>query len=214
MTKTRNVGTAQRRIVDTLKRLAPAVTADLAATLNVTTAAIRPQLSELESRGLVKQEQLPANGRGRPSAAWSLSDLAIELFPDRHDDLTIELIQSIREALGDKGLEKVLSVRDQHLLAEFNDALPIDADLATRVKTMAKVRTRQGYMAEVKKENQSLLLIEHHCPVCAAAQQCQGLCRNELAMFKSFIGDSATVEREQHLLSGDERCVYRIVPVN
>jgi predicted ArsR family transcriptional regulator len=65
-------------------------------------------------------------------------------------------------------------------------------------------------MAEVVDDGDDLLLIEHHCPVCAAATECQSLCRNELAMFQTAMGPQAEVTRSQHLLSGDERCVYRI----
>ena len=51
------------------------------------------------------------SGRGRPPVRWQLTPLAGELFPDRHADLTVELIGSIREALGDDGLDKVLEAR-------------------------------------------------------------------------------------------------------
>ena len=83
-------------------------------------------------------------------------------------------------------------------------------DLRDRAEVLADHRTRQGYMAEVVEDGESLLLIEHHCPVCAAAESCQGLCRNELELFKGALGAGADVERTQHLLSGDDRCVYRI----
>ncbi|MEZ5167953.1 MAG: hypothetical protein R2695_16255 [Acidimicrobiales bacterium] len=85
-----------------------------------------------------------------------------------------------------------------------------DDDLVGRARALADHRTRQGYMAEVVDDGDALLLVEHHCPVCAAAQTCQNLCRNELVLFQEAMGDGALVERTQHLLSGDERCVYRI----
>ena len=54
------------------------------------------------------------------------------------------------------------------------------------------------------------LLIEHHCPICVAATSCQGLCHSELELFRAALGPEVTVAREQHLLSGDTRCAYRI----
>ena len=65
-------------------------------------------------------------------------------------------------------------------------------------------------MAEVVNEGNSMLLIEHHCPVCEAATTCQGLCANEIELFRTVVGPGAEVERTQHLLSGGDRCVYRI----
>ena len=66
--------------------------------------------------------------------------------------------------------------------------------------------------AEVRVDGTSLVLVEHHCPICVAAATCQGLCRTELEVFQATLGEDALVEREQHLLSGDQRCAYRITP--
>ena len=204
------IGTAQRRIVDLMKRSGPRTTSELAESLGVTTQAIRPQLAELEERGLVDAEMIVSGARGRPPLGWALSPLAIDLFPDRHSDLTVELIDAMRTALGDDGLEKVLAERDKTQLADFDRHLPSGADVETRVELLARRRTQQGYMAEVVTDGDDLLLVEHHCPVCAAATTCQGLCSNELDLFRSAIGPGATIERTQHLLSGDDRGVYRI----
>ena len=46
---------------------------------------------------------------------------------------------------------------------------------------------------------------------CAAARTCRGFCRSELEMFRRLLAP-AGVEREQYLLEGDHRCLYRIRP--
>ncbi|MDG2026810.1 MAG: hypothetical protein P8J50_06845 [Acidimicrobiales bacterium] len=206
------VGDAQRRIVDHLKRAGASTTASIADTLDVTTQAVRPQLVELEERGLVSAETLSTGTRGRPPVGWALTALAIDLFPDRHRDLTVELITTMRDELGEEALDAVLAARDRAHLATLEtqmSGVPAD-DVNGRVAVLADARTSQGYMAEVVADGDDLLLVEHHCPVCAAATECQSLCRNELALFQAAIGETASVERSQHLLSGDERCVYRI----
>lgn len=211
-TATDPIGDAQRRIVDYLKRAGASTTASIADSLGVTTQAVRPQLVELEERGLVASETLSTGTRGRPPVGWALTTLAIDLFPDRHADLTVELLQTMRHELGDEALDTVLAARDrQHLAAlEAEMAALEPADLAARAAVLADARSRQGYMAEVVPDGDDLMLVEHHCPVCAAATECQSLCRNELALFQAALGPAADVERSQHLLSGDERCVYRI----
>ncbi len=74
--------------------------------------------------------------------------------------------------------------------------------------------TAEGYLAEaIPQGRSSVLLVEHHCPVCEAASACQGLCASELALFQRVLGDDVEVERVSHLLSGDQRCAYRITPV-
>lgn len=213
-TPSAEIGEAQRRIVDHLKRTSQATTGDIADTLGVTTQAVRPQLAELEERGLVVSETLSTGGRGRPPVGWALTALAVDLFPDRHGDLTVELIRAVRDELGDDALDTVIAARDREQLADVQrqmDEQGIAADdIAGRAEVLARHRSRQGYMAEITPDGDDLLLTEHHCPVCAAATECQSLCRGELEMFTDAIGAHGAVERQQHLLSGDARCVYRI----
>ena len=205
---------AKRRIVDRLKRVESATVPELAAGFDLTDTAVRQHLETLEENGLVERAPSPPPvGRGRPPVRWQLTAIAAELFPDRHADLTVELIGSIRAALGEEGLERVLEARGQAQLSAYRRALPDPAvsSVPVRVRRLAEVRSAEGYLAEVKSdEDGSLVLVEHHCPVCDAASACQGLCRTELALFQAALGDDVTVERVQHLLSGDQRCAYRI----
>ncbi|HLM57183.1 MAG TPA: hypothetical protein VK422_13805 [Pyrinomonadaceae bacterium] len=51
-----------------------------------------------------------------------------------------------------------------------------------------------------------------HCPICAAASACRGFCSTELDLFRSVLGDGVSVERVEHIVSGDRRCAYRVTP--
>ena len=68
-------------------------------------------------------------------------------------------------------------------------------------------------MAEWRRDDDgSLVLVENHCPICAAAAKCQNLCRSELAIFRDVLGEAAEVERTDHVLAGARRCAYRVTP--
>ena len=83
----------------------------------------------------------------------------------------------------------------------------------TGVAALAAARSAEGYMARVERgEDGSLFLIEDHCPICAAASSCQGLCRSELDIFRTLFGELAEVSREEHLMAGGRRCTYRVTP--
>src|SRR6266700_3952403 len=86
------------------------------------------------------------------------------------------------------------------------------APLGEKLRELARVRTEEGYMAEVRREGGSFLFIENHCPICAAANACQGFCSAELDLFRSVLGPGISIERAEHIVSGDRRCVYRITP--
>ena len=47
-------------------------------------------------------------------------------------------------------------------------------------------------MASSARTKDGWLLVENHCPICAAAQVCQGLCDGELALFKAALGPACT----------------------
>lgn len=203
---------AKRRILDLLKTHGPLTAANLASDLEVTSVAARQHLTALEADGLVRQEQAPAAGRGRPSLLWSLTAAAHRLFPDHHGALTVELIAAMRNALGEKGVDRVIDARSVEQVARYRSLLPGGrASLISRVQALADQRSREGYMAEVRLERPgTYLLIENHCPICDAATNCLGLCRSELAVFQEALGEDVEVERTEHLLSGDRRCVYRV----
>jgi predicted ArsR family transcriptional regulator len=145
---------------------------------------------------------------------WKLTAIANELFPDRHADLTVELIGAIREAVGDEGLDRVVANRASRQLANYRKVLPDPerSSVKVRVRRLAELRSAEGYLAEAVSEGHDMLLLEHHCPICEAAATCQGLCRTELEVFQQVLGDDVTVERTQHVLAGDLRCAYRISP--
>ena len=83
--------------------------------------------------------------------------------------------------------------------------------LERKLNELAKVRTEEGYMAEIRREDDGgFLLVENHCPICAAANACQGFCSTELELFRSVLGPGVTVERAEHIIKGDNRCVYKV----
>jgi predicted ArsR family transcriptional regulator len=142
---------------------------------------------------------------------WQLTALANDLFPDRHDALTLDLIDSIRSTMGEDGLQRVIEARTVRQLAALRKVVHPTAPLRDRVEALAEQRAAEGYMAEVLgSDDGSLLLVEHHCPICDAAQSCQAFCSTELQLFEDALGQDVNVTREEHLLSGNSRCVYRV----
>jgi predicted ArsR family transcriptional regulator len=213
--RTSSLGVTKRRILERLIR-ADETVAELARTLDMTEAGVRQHLDALADNGLVVSRTRPGEGRGRPPTVWTLTDLAQDLFPDRHDDLTVDLISAVRSALGDDGLQRVIDARTAQQRAAYMKSIPKRGSLRARAEALARVRAEEGYVAEVidDPEGEGVLLVEHHCPICTAASACAGLCSSELDLFREVMGDEVRVERTQHLLSGDRRCAYRMTKVD
>jgi len=198
------------RILLRLKTKGPAATATLARELQLTPEAARLQVQKLLSDALIAGVQEAAAGAGRPKQNWQLSAAGHARFPDSHAYLTIQLIGSIKQLFGDAGLERLIAQREDEMRRDYLQACDGAIGTAGKLDKLAKLRAAEGYMARVERHENQWLLIEDHCPICAAAEHCQGFCRSELRLFQEVLGSTASITREEHLLNGGRRCVYRI----
>jgi predicted ArsR family transcriptional regulator len=196
-------------VLELLKREGPVTTETLAGRLGVTAMAVRQHLQGLEQEGLAASEA-PANGRGRPAKLWCATREADGHFPDSHSTLAADLIRQMRKTFGEDGLDRLLKVRTADQEKAYRARMGQKSSLKARLESLARIRAEEGYMAEVRRDADGWLFVENHCPICAAAKLCTGLCREELALFQRVLGRDVRVERVSHIVSGAARCAYRV----
>lgn len=205
---------ARERILYLLKTGGPRESKELAGLLGVSAMAVRQHLYFFQERGWVNFEER-ARPMGRPAKVWKLTEQAEHFFPNRHSDLLLNFLDGIEQVLGKQSLEKLLNHRAHRQVTDYSGPLSSQKGLGKKIARLAKLRSQEGYMAEVETNPEGgFLLIENHCPICQAARACGGLCDSELHVFRQSLGEGISVERVEHLLSGDRRCVYHIRPVN
>ncbi|WP_432383641.1 helix-turn-helix transcriptional regulator [Duganella sp. P38] len=193
-----------------IKTRGPQTAQQLAALLNLTSMGARKQLEAWQQKGMLTYEDV-ADKPGRPARRWLLTEAGHARFPDRHAELTVQLIDQVRSLFGDAGLEKLIASREQASELEYRQHLAASRTLPERVAALVRARSAEGYMAELEAQTDgSLLLVENHCPICAAARQCQKFCRSELELFQRVLGPDCSVGRMEHMLAGARRCVYVI----
>jgi predicted ArsR family transcriptional regulator len=182
----------------------------LASRLGVSPMAVRQHLYALRKQRLVTY-RIDPRPLGRPAKSWRLAPSAEELFPDRHGDLCVSLLDSLSAALGQKGLDRILEVQAERQVQQLVSTMAPNAPLPDRLKSLVRLRTDQGYLAELQQMGEGTFrVIENHCPVRNAAGACPGLCDAELHAFQRALGMDTSVERQEHILSGDRRCTYLI----
>ncbi len=235
-----NKNLSTREIILTeLKRRGRLRSSELAEELKVTPMAIFQHFQQLEEEGAVSCISI-AKGRGRPVKYWELTEKSDIYFPDSHRDLSLDLINSIRESLGETALDTLIDHRAIKQEHTYQTAIANGNDLKAKLERLAQQRSHEGYMAEVlpvkvstslttntskvesatettKKNDQtsdnSFILAENHCPICDAAKVCSRLCSKELDIFQSLFKEIATVERTEHKLAGARRCAYKVTPI-
>jgi predicted ArsR family transcriptional regulator len=195
-----------------LKSLGEAQAETVARRLGITVQAVRQRLDRLLDENLVEFSD-QTRGRGRPRRMWSMTPRATSLFPDTHAQLTVDLIGTIRSELGDAAFSRLLARRAGGIIAAYRKRLGREPNMARKLSALAEIRSAEGYMARLESlPGEGYLLIEDHCPICAAALACQGFCSIELEVFRSLLDEGWQIERQDHLLLGARRCTYRITP--
>lgn len=192
-----------------LKTRGELTAAEIAKELGITSEGARLQLLKLCEEGLI-QSQHESRGVGRPTQFFKLTPQGNAGFPDTHAELTVKLIKLIKENLGEDALQTVINAGEAGGKERYQKELENINELEDRLGKLVEIRTREGYMAEYSKDDQGFLLVENHCPICAAAQICQGFCSSELNTFKFVLGQDVNIDRVNHIIGGDRRCAYRI----
>lgn len=197
------------RFLMLLKTRGALTAGEIAKELKITTEGARLQLLKLTEEGLI-QSVHESKGVGRPTQYFSLSELGNKGFPDTHAELTVKLIQQIKETLCEESLEKVILAGEEKAKLRYQQQLIPAKTLEDKIRLLTEIRTLEGYMAEYTKEDNGYLFIENHCPICIAAHTCQGFCISELNVFKFVLGEGVNISRVNHIVSGDRRCAYKI----
>jgi len=200
------------KILKLLKTQGALTAKSLADELGLTTMGVRQHVLALEESGdvIFKDEKA---ARGRPTRYWSLTEKSNEHFVNRHDELTVQLIDSVIAVFGDDGLDKLITNREESSMRSYRLALADKYGVEEKLTMLAKLRSEEGYMAAVTQEDDCYWLLENHCPICAAATKCANFCRSELHLFQSLLNDVADVTREEHIIEGARRCAYKVIPL-
>src|SRR5258708_2574649 len=154
------------RILFHLKTRGSQTAADIGSRLGMTSAGARQHLLKLETAGLVESEDR-RQGRGRPRKYWRLTQRGHDRFPDRHSDLTLDLLRSMREVFGERGLEQLIGQRERASIVQYRKRVGERRSLRQKLAALAAISSRECYMASLAEDARgSFLFGAYHCPIC------------------------------------------------
>ncbi len=200
------------KILFRIKSHGPQSVTGLSTEFELTTMGVRQHLNSLTKNGLI--EHFERNeGVGRPTRYWQLTEQGHARYPDCHSDLTVALIETVQSIFGQEGLDKVIAQRESDSMALYTRELSPHTTIISKLEALANLRSKEGYMATWQQQDNDYLLIENHCPICAAATSCQNFCQSELNQFQQLFASLASVKRTEHIIDGARRCCYLITPL-
>lgn len=197
------------KILHKLKREGSMTAKKLAEDLGMTTMGARQHLQALEDDGMIESFDVRVKV-GRPNRHWSLTEKGHAWFADRHGDLSVQVIEAVEELFGEEGIRKVAQDRENKTFARYQAQLEKTQSLKGKLKQLTRLREQEGYMAELLETENGYTLIENHCPICKAAERCPSFCQSELNIFQRLLGDDYHIERSEHIINDERRCVYLI----
>jgi DeoR family suf operon transcriptional repressor len=199
----------RRQLLEVLKRRGEARADELAEALSVTVSAARQHLAALQAASLVAYREVKGTP-GRPKHVYHLTAAAEELFPKSYDEFATDLLEFVGEEAPEL-LARMFEKRRQARLGRTRDRLA-GKSFDDRLNEIAAILDEDGYLTAVERlDDGSYVLQEHNCAILGVARRSQIPCTSEIDFLRDALPD-ATVERVAHMLGGQHRCAYRIVP--
>jgi len=202
-------GSTKREILLVLKRDGEVDLQTLASRLRLSKMAVYRHVMDLEEVGLVERTSKRV-GVGRPRLALRLAPGASSVFPKAYASVTCAVLEFIEAKMGRDAVEDALRSRTKAVLPSYERHVRSD-DLGGRVRELAQLRDREGYMAEMRRGAKGRYeLLEYNCPIVAVAEKYWEACKVENEMFRRLL--RADVDTTHRVVAGDHVCRFLIKP--
>lgn len=153
---------------------------------SITTVTIRHHLERLRSEGLVNPPRVRRrNSPGRPQYAYSLTDKAMEYFPNNYAGLADGLLDQLKQHLPQEQVNVILEGMADSMAAAAN--IP-QGPLPVRLDHIVAHMNDHGYAAEWEESADGYILTTTNCPYERVVSSHEELCQFDLRMVASMLG--------------------------
>lgn len=204
-----NQSDPKRRLLYILKILGSAGLEDLSKRMKISRMGVHKHLTDLQDRGLVQSSEV-RRGVGRPIMCYSLTNNGKSIFPKAYGQIATFAFDYIEKNLGKLAVEAVLRERQSELLDKYHQILK-NLDFDQKVKSLARLRDEEGYIAESKKtgkKSDSHVLLEYNCPIIMIAEKHWEACSIETELFEKVL--DAEIKATHRAAKGDSICKFSI----
>jgi predicted ArsR family transcriptional regulator len=200
-------GSPAGHVLIALQRHGTATVKELEDALGVTATAVRQQLTQLMADGYVQQSVERAEGRGRPSHVYSLTQEGRSLFPRHYDEFTNGLLREILLSEGPAKVQALLARMGQRLAEQYRGQIDGEAT-AERAVRLTELLNARGILAEVAVGPDAIFVQEYTCPYYELAREYRAICDMEQDMMSQVL--EQRVELVSCTLDGHHGCQFKI----
>lgn len=200
----------KQEILKTLKEVGSASIAMLQSKLDMTGEALRQHLLQLKHDGFVERKSKKSKDPlgGRPAKQYYLTLDGEHLFPKNYDQLTMEIIDTVADNLGQEALLKILETMTNTRIKKWEPQLQ-GLDVNERLEVLKGLYLQDDAFMEIEESENAISLVEHNCPFLNVATKRPTLCSVTVSTLTQLLGYK--VERKERFQNGDGRCVFRIL---
>lgn len=197
----------RKKIIMLLKKSEHLTVAEMSKEMGITSMAVRQHLMSLEKRGIINYTTRKY-GIGRPVFLYKLTGKAHDFFPKSYGPFLSEFLSIVERMDGRKKIRRIFLERKERILSERQLALGKNGTTEDKVRTLASLLDKDGYMVELDVRKESLELREYNCPIYTLVGDYPEACSMELDMYRQIFGQK--VERIECQRDGSPACVYMI----
>ncbi len=197
----------RQRILEILKERGEASVSELAEDLGMAPVSVRHHLDILQGQGLVTIPRVRRRRTvGRPQQVYTLTEAAIDCFPNNLRSLTSNVLDEIKGMISPTQLKEVF----QRIAARTAEEIPPPREGQTieeRLSQVVDLLNEKGYLSRWERDEEGrYLLYVFNCPYAGVSTEHPELCQMDMALAQMLVG--STPQRLSRLADGDLRCTY------
>ena len=198
----------RKRVLRTLLLNQRRTVNELAEAVEINPISVRHHVNKLEAAGLIQSEE-ERHGVGRPHLVYSLTSKGMDQFPQRYLQLTLRLLNQMRENLSEKVISDIFQELAEGIAGELTQGVNLeDLSLEERLQLLQDVLTTEGFTVNVTEEEGNYYIVEASCPYHHVGEDHPEICVVDRELIAHFI--SATPQRVECILDGDKQCKYLV----
>jgi predicted ArsR family transcriptional regulator len=201
-------------ILEALNRSDGMAVSELANELKMSHMGVKQHCVNLEKKGYLKTWRVPRTQVGRPEKLYRLTDACDALFPQSGPNLTLNLLQGVRQLYGESAPEKMLFHHFVDQRQRWSQKIKPGTPLAERATKLAELRDAEGCFSRCAYDSQNGLRIEeYHHAMTPIYEVYPSAIRMEVQMMEQLLG--SRVERKSvESGKGRERIVYEVASLS
>jgi len=181
---------------------------ELAEAVEINPISVRHHVNKLEAEGLIQSEE-ERHGVGRPHLVYSLTPKGMEQFPQRYLQLTLRLLDQMRENLSEKVINEIFHELAEGIAGELTAGVNLeDLNLKERLQLLQEVLTTEGFTVNITEEDGNFYIVEASCPYHHVGEDHPEICVVDQELIAHFL--SAPPQRVECILDGDKQCKYLV----